>query len=224
MTPTVLICEPGRTPLRLQLGPDPIEIGRDCTGVLLTDAQISRRHVELRRSGDDVIVVDLGSTNGSRVDDVPLTGPHRLVPGEVLRIGASTVTILDQGRGAAQTNPLRTTSIDLVSATVLGGGATDLAALYAATETVTIVFSDIEDSTRRAVELGDQLWMHILQVHNTIVRRFVRKYNGREVKTLGDGFMLTFPSARAAILAMSDIQRAVQAYARSKPTAGMSGA
>jgi hypothetical protein len=65
MTPIVLVSEPGRTPLRIHLGPDPVEIGRDRAGILLTDSQISRRHLELRRSG-----FDLGSTNGSRVDDV----------------------------------------------------------------------------------------------------------------------------------------------------------
>jgi class 3 adenylate cyclase len=222
MTPIVLVCEPGRTPLRIQLGPDPIEIGRDCAGLLLTDAQISRRHIELRRAGDAVIAIDLGSTNGSLVDDVPLSGPHRLQLGEVLRIGNSTITIVDQGREASPPRPPRTTSIDLVSETVLAA-ASDLAALVpAADQTLTIVFSDIEDSTRRAVELGDQLWMNILQVHNAIVRRFVAKHGGREVKTLGDGFMLAFSSARSAILAMTGVQRAVHAYARSKPTEGMS--
>jgi class 3 adenylate cyclase len=222
MTPTVVVCEPGRTPLRLQLGPDPIEIGGDCSGLLLTDAQISRRHIELRRAGDDVIAVDLGSTNGSCVDDVALRGPHRLQPGEVLRIGSSTIRLVVEDRPRPEPNPLRTTSIDLVSETVLAGEG-DLAALVPAPDhTVTIVFSDIEDSTRRAIELGDQMWMNILQIHNAIVRRFVAKHGGREVKTLGDGFMLTFPSARSAILAMTDVQSAVQAYARSKPTEGMS--
>ena len=221
MTPIVLVCEPGRTPLRIQLGPDPVEIGRDCAGILLTDSQISRRHLELRRSGDDVVAIDLGSTNGSRVDDVPFTGPHRLLPGEIIRIGGTTISLVDEPRPMPEPSPLRTTSIELVSETVLAARA-ELSSLATYDQTVTIVFSDIEDSTRRAVELGDERWMNILQIHNAIVRRFVAKHGGREVKTLGDGFMLTFPSARAAIVAMSDVQRAVQAYAHSKPAEGMS--
>ena len=221
MAPVIMVCEPGRTPLRIQLGPDPLEIGRDCAGLLLTDSQISRRHLELRRSGAEVIAVDLGSTNGSRVDDVPLTGPHRLQSGEILRIGATTITLIEAPRPRPDIDPLRSTSIELVSHTVLATSA-DLETLAATPDhTVTIVFSDIEDSTRRAVELGDQAWMDLLQVHNSIVRRFVTKHGGREVKTLGDGFMLTFTSARAAILAMTEVQRAVRAHSRSKPAEGM---
>jgi len=221
MTAIVLVCEPGRTPLRIQLGPDPLEIGRDCDGIILTDSQISRRHLELRRAGDAVVAIDLGSTNGSRVDDVPFTGPHRLLPGEVIRIGATTITLVDETRTTSEPHPLRTTSIELVSQTVLAAG-TELSSLATHDRTLTIVFSDIEDSTRRAVELGDEQWMSILQIHNAIVRRFVAKHGGREIKTLGDGFMLTFPSARAAIVAMSEVQRAVDAYAHSKPAEGMS--
>ena len=93
MRPIVVVYEPGRTPLHILVGPDPLEIGRDCTGVVLTDSRMSRRHLALRRSGNDVIAIDLGSTNGSRVDDVPFTGPHVLQPGEVIRIGATTISL-----------------------------------------------------------------------------------------------------------------------------------
>ena len=93
MTPIVLICQPGRTPLRVVVGSEPVEIGRDCDGIVLIDSRISRRHLELRRSGGDIIATDLGSTNGSRVDDVPFTGPHRMQPGEVIRIGGTTITL-----------------------------------------------------------------------------------------------------------------------------------
>jgi len=93
MTPIVLVREPGRTPLRILLGADPLEIGRDCKGIILTDSRISRRHLELHRSGDDVIAIDLGSTNGSRVDDVPFTNSHNLQPGEVIQIGDRTITL-----------------------------------------------------------------------------------------------------------------------------------
>src|SRR5262249_14717889 len=54
--PAVLIREPGRAPLRLILGEAAIEVGRDCPGVLLTDPQISRRHLTLECRGDAVRV------------------------------------------------------------------------------------------------------------------------------------------------------------------------
>jgi class 3 adenylate cyclase len=65
--------------------------------------------------------------------------------------------------------------------------------------TFTIVFSDIEDSTSRSAELGDGAWMEVLNVHNAIIRRQVARFRGTEVKAEGDGFMLVFASARAAV-------------------------
>jgi class 3 adenylate cyclase len=82
---------------------------------------------------------------------------------------------------------------------------------------VTVVFSDIEGSTMRAVELGDSAWMQVLDTHNTIVRRMVARHRGNEVKAQGDGFMLTFRSARSAIACMVDVQRALDAHGTAQP-------
>jgi adenylate cyclase len=75
--------------------------------------------------------------------------------------------------------------------------------------TVTVVFSDIEDSTRITERLGDQRWFELLEVHDAIVREHTRAHGGYEVKHQGDGFMLAFPSAREAIASAIDIQRAL---------------
>ncbi len=54
---------------RVVLGPEPITIGRlPESTVVLHDSNTSRRHAEIRRNGKDVVVVDLGSTNGTRVN------------------------------------------------------------------------------------------------------------------------------------------------------------
>jgi class 3 adenylate cyclase len=79
------------------------------------------------------------------------------------------------------------------------------------------VFSDIEGSTRRATQLGDASWMEVLSIHNAIVRRQVGRHGGTEVKTLGDGFMLSFPSARRAIACMIDVQEALAMHNASHP-------
>jgi class 3 adenylate cyclase len=52
----------------------------------------------------------------------------------------------------------------------------------------TVLFTDIVDSTRRAKELGDQAWRGLLDRHDTLVRRELERFRGREVKTTGDGF------------------------------------
>lgn len=73
--------------------------------------------------------------------------------------------------------------------------------------TVTIVFTDIENSTALNETLGDQRWLVILSVHDSIVRERVLAAGGTVVKSRGDGFMLAFPSARQALTAAIDIQR-----------------
>lgn len=73
--------------------------------------------------------------------------------------------------------------------------------------TVTIVFTDIENSTALNETLGDQRWLVILSAHDSIVRARVGSAGGTVVKSRGDGFMLAFPSARQALTAAIDIQR-----------------
>jgi class 3 adenylate cyclase len=72
---------------------------------------------------------------------------------------------------------------------------------------VTILFSDIEGSTAKTEELGDQRWMEVLREHNAIIREQLAAHEGFEVKSEGDGFMLAFQSARKALQCSIDIQR-----------------
>ena len=222
--PIVVIRQVGRSALHVVLH-EALELGRDCTGMLLADPQTSRRHLVLTPNDGGVTVTDLGSTNGTFVDGRRIDTPYPVVPGAVVRLGDTTIerTAEDGGSpGAGATvsslqRELRSTSIDLVAAAVVDEhppmpDATDHSG------TVTIVFSDIEDSTRRSEELGDVAWMEVLKVHNAIMRRQVARFHGTEVKSQGDGFMLVFPSARAAVDAMVEAQRALQTWARSQPT------
>ncbi len=63
----------------------------------------------------------------------------------------------------------------------------------------TIVFTDIVGSTQRAAELGDLRWHDLLDNHDRIVRRELRRFHGREVNTAGDGFVATFTSPSVAL-------------------------
>jgi pimeloyl-ACP methyl ester carboxylesterase len=56
----------------------------------------------------------------------------------------------------------------------------------------TVLFTDIVDSTRRAADLGDRRWREVLERHNLVVRQRLERFRGREVKTIGDGFLATF--------------------------------
>jgi class 3 adenylate cyclase len=56
----------------------------------------------------------------------------------------------------------------------------------------TVLFTDIVDSTQKAESLGDQRWRDLLKAHDAAVRRELARFRGREVKSLGDGFLVTF--------------------------------
>jgi len=51
----------------------------------------------------------------------------------------------------------------------------------------------------RAAELGDGPWRDLLDRHDALVRDELRRHDGREVKTTGDGFLATFGGPAAAI-------------------------
>ncbi|MFZ0664574.1 MAG: DUF3662 and FHA domain-containing protein [Acidimicrobiales bacterium] len=76
---------------RIAVGAQPIVLGRlpECA-VVLNDPNVSRRHAEIRRRGTDVVVVDLGSTNGTRVNGVRVK-EQLLNDGDEIEVGTSTV-------------------------------------------------------------------------------------------------------------------------------------
>jgi len=53
----------------------------------------------------------------------------------------------------------------------------------------TVLFTDIVDSTRTAVELGDRRWRDVLERHAADVREALPRFRGREIKSTGDGFL-----------------------------------
>jgi class 3 adenylate cyclase len=64
---------------------------------------------------------------------------------------------------------------------------------------VTILFTDIVDSTVRAAELGDHRWGESLAQHRSMVRRQISQHSGREIDTAGDGFLVAFESPARAV-------------------------
>jgi class 3 adenylate cyclase len=57
---------------------------------------------------------------------------------------------------------------------------------------MTILFTDIVDATGHAARMGDARWRDLLSAHDAGIRREVERYGGREVKTLGDGYIAAF--------------------------------
>ena len=63
----------------------------------------------------------------------------------------------------------------------------------------TVMFSDIVASTERAAALGDARWRELLGRHDELTRAELERHRGREVKTMGDGFLATFDGPARAI-------------------------
>jgi GGDEF domain-containing protein len=102
-----------------------------------------------------------------------------------------------------------TTSVDEIAESV-SIARPDLSSASAPDGTVTIAFTDIEDSTLLNDFLGDQRWLEILRAHNDVVKGVATEQGGTIVKGQGDGFMLAFPSARRALRCADSIERAVE--------------
>jgi Protein of unknown function (DUF3662)/FHA domain len=80
----------GRTAI---VGSGGATIGRSRdSDVVLDDANVSRHHAEIRPSGASWIIVDLGSTNGVKVNGRRIDGPQSLKPGDSIELGTSQVT------------------------------------------------------------------------------------------------------------------------------------
>jgi len=74
----------------------------------------------------------------------------------------------------------------------------------------TVLFTDIVDSTRQAVELGDNAWSALLDEHDTLVIREVVRHGGRVVKTTGDGIMATFDGPARSVRCAQAISEGVR--------------
>jgi class 3 adenylate cyclase len=72
----------------------------------------------------------------------------------------------------------------------------------------TILFTDVAGSTALLERLGEEPWFQIIRAHDALLRRLTAEHDGTVVKSQGDGFMLVFTSARAALQFAIATQRA----------------
>jgi class 3 adenylate cyclase len=71
--------------------------------------------------------------------------------------------------------------------------------------TTTILFTDIVSSTEQAARMGHRKWTALSDDHDAMVRTTLGRYRGREVKTMGDGFLATFDATTRAVHAAMEI-------------------
>lgn len=78
----------------------------------------------------------------------------------------------------------------------------------------TVLFTDICSSTQHAAEMGDHRWRELLESHEQLVRDQLERFDGVEIKTLGDGFLATFDGPARAV-------RCALAIAEGSPSTGV---
>lgn len=88
-----------------------------------------------------------------------------------------------------------------------------------AISTVTALFTDVVSSTRLRTSQGDVSAHRTLVGHEVVLREAIASHAGREIKTMGDGFMVVFASARQAVGCAISMQRALDGRRRTEPGA-----
>ncbi len=83
--------------------------------------------------------------------------------------------------------------------------------------TVTIMFTDVEESTRLLSSRGFTASHEIMKAYETIIDEKVAEHAGRRIKGLGDGFMISFGSARHGVECALAIQQAITDYSKLNP-------
>jgi class 3 adenylate cyclase len=71
-----------------------------------------------------------------------------------------------------------------------------------------IMFTDLKDSTLMTTVFGDSRALHLLHIHNALIRNALREYRGTEVKHTGDGIMASFNKVENAVSCAIAVQKA----------------
>lgn len=97
MIPFQLNMKTGPTPGKIiQLNKPELSLGRDLSNdIVISDADVSRRHARLVQQGEGYLLEDLGSTNGTFVNGERLTAPQALRPGDSVRLGETVEVIFE---------------------------------------------------------------------------------------------------------------------------------
>lgn len=200
-------------------------IGRDpACDIHIPSQYVSRRHAIVSPLDQRFVIQDERSTNGLQINGQLVREPYALSPGDRVVLGdvsltyeeipedpfATAVYPMDAG---ARAKPPEPDSTGLHPAEEGARRVVRPAGLY------TILFTDLVDHTRQITRLGDvagQRWLHR---HATILREQFERYQGVEDKWTGDGFLVTFASARQAVHCAVAIQRALSDHNRESPNA-----
>ena len=186
-------------------------IGRspDAT-IRIADSGISRQHATIRREGNYYWVTDLGSSNGSFVNDVPVSAARALRHGDRLQFGSCQFVFShdesegkgDQITGGLQTQVLRTLSLPV------------------RTFNATLLVGDLRDFTRIASQLSAEEVAALLREWYADCETILKTRGATIDKFIGDGVFAYWPSAdeKSRVQALAAAELLSNTEASSSPT------
>lgn len=207
-----------RSPVDIGTGPDEVRLGtaevrrqivRDVSEV--EDLAMSMENLFVNVFGDAAFAYsDVVFT--ATVGEERLSYPSRMTVG-LTRTGAgwriaqmhTSFPHDEQGAGRSWPVQLTKTLSDLLASLDSPAGSATLDS--ATVGTATVLFTDVVESTTLSRSMGDQEWSELITRHFNAAARVVEGEGGSVVKTLGDGGMYVFSSARAALVACVRIQQ-----------------
>jgi adenylate cyclase len=186
------------------LGPS-FSIGRSSTcDLMLQDSKVSRKHVVInRQAGDEFWLSDLGSANGTYVNQLRVSQPTRLRPGDEIRIGLFQLIfrrLADEPAAEPAQVTTQQTIIDLRH------------------ERRWLLVADIENSTLLASSLEPAVYRRHVDEWFTRSKEVITRHRGMVNKFLGDGFLACWPASEgmadyvAAALAQFQAMRNEHAF------------
>jgi len=96
----LLVREPGQTERYVTVD-GTLDAGREVEGLLLADAQTSRRHLRFTVDGDVLSVTDLGSTNGTTVNGSRIERPTPVADGDTIEVGDTVIVVASHRQAVA---------------------------------------------------------------------------------------------------------------------------
>lgn len=155
-------------------------IGRSPSNVVVVpDRKVSRRHAVIhRQSGNEYWVVDLGSGNGTYINNVRLSLPRQLKDNDTLLVGEYSMTFRQTDAG------------DHVSRTA---GLPSMTVIDVRSIRCWILLADIINSTTLAKQYEQGAWASLVGSWAGDCRQIVELHGGAINKYLGDGFLAIWP-------------------------------
>ena len=121
----------------------------------------------------------------------------RMDDGTELVIGAGDAYEIPPGHDACVAGDEPRDSVEFTSAHAFARSPEDLGERVLAT----VLFSDIVASTALLERVGDHAWASLLREHNVRIRAAIDRFRGREMDSVGDGFLALFDGAAKAVRA-----------------------